>query len=350
MAAVSGAGALTRSVIENWDVEHLETAAKHFSSTAQVWEEHYTAIHQGTLAPGGTVWEGPAAEAAQESTFADLVKVRGAADRLHDASSIAANGAGDLRWAKRRVLETIIEAEDAQFSVGDDLSVSDPTTTTLMRGWEVQQAQAQELAAEIGSRAKTLTAMDKEVAGKITAALHPVRGFSFGDTEGEGERAPVVQAASYGFKTDIEANDQDPLHHHGPETVNPGGTPPNGVDPETGAHVLPGEGEDGAGMRGARPIPQNAQDTLDQVDAGKWPQSANAPGTKGGRPYENDPPPGEGQKLPTEDGSGRTITYREWDVNPRKPGEDRDSERIVTGSDGSAWYTNNHYGTFQRMR
>ncbi|MUL47949.1 hypothetical protein FZI85_11720 [Mycobacterium sp. CBMA293] len=103
-------------------------------------------------------------------------------------------------------------------------------------------------------------------------------------------------------------------------------------------------------MRGARPIPQNAQDTLDQVDAGKWPQSANAPGTKGGRPYENDPPPGEGQKLPTEDGSGRTITYREWDVNPRKPGEDRDSERIVTGSDGSAWYTNNHYGTFQRMR
>jgi guanyl-specific ribonuclease Sa len=92
-------------------------------------------------------------------------------------------------------------------------------------------------------------------------------------------------------------------------------------------------------------IPQNVQNTLNQIDAGKWPQSANAPGTKGGRPFEND-----GDPLPPTDASGKPITYQEWDVNPTGPGQARDNERIVTGSDGSAWYTTDHYGTFHRIR
>ncbi|MGO9071466.1 ribonuclease domain-containing protein [Mycobacterium sp.] len=54
--------------------------------------------------------------------------------------------------------------------------------------------------------------------------------------------------------------------------------------------------------------------------------------------------------MPTTDGSGKPITYQEWDVNPKAPGQNRGNERIVTGSDGSAWYTPDHYGTFQRLR
>ncbi|WP_241523556.1 ribonuclease domain-containing protein [Mycobacterium sp. IEC1808] len=96
---------------------------------------------------------------------------------------------------------------------------------------------------------------------------------------------------------------------------------------------------------GQTQIPQNVQNTLNQIDAGKWPQSANAPGTRGGWPFEND-----GNPLPTTDASGKPITYQEWDVNPKAPGQARDDERIVTGSDGSAWYTNDHYGTFRRIR
>ncbi len=53
------------------------------------------------------------------------------------------------------------------------------------------------------------------------------------------------------FKQDMDVDDPSPFHHHAPETVHPGGTPENGVDPETGAHVLPGEGEEGGGMRTA---------------------------------------------------------------------------------------------------
>ncbi|WP_308736956.1 ribonuclease domain-containing protein [Mycobacterium persicum] len=58
----------------------------------------------------------------------------------------------------------------------------------------------------------------------------------------------------------------------------------------------------------------------------------------------------EDEHLPTTDASGKPITYQEWDVNPKVPGEDRGDERIVTGSDGSAWYTTDHYATFRRIR
>ncbi|WP_131810024.1 hypothetical protein [Mycolicibacterium mucogenicum] len=73
------------------------------------------------------------------------------------------------------------------------------------------------------------------------------------DPAKEHESARVVKQSGDLFKTDIEFDDPNPLHHHAPMVMHPGGTPPNGVDPETGAHVLPGEGEDGAGMRAARP-------------------------------------------------------------------------------------------------
>ena len=46
----------------------------------------------------------------------------------------------------------------------------------------------------------------------------------------------------------------------------------------------------------------------------------------------------------------RTITYREWDVNPKPATGRRDAERIVTGSDGSAYYTSDHYQTFRKIR
>ncbi|MBK6871584.1 MAG: hypothetical protein IPK24_17880 [Kineosporiaceae bacterium] len=38
------------------------------------------------------------------------------------------------------------------------------------------------------------------------------------------------------------------------------------------------------------------------------------------------------------------------DVNPYTKGVDRGTERIVTGSDGSAYRTNDHYDTFLMLR
>lgn len=90
-------------------------------------------------------------------------------------------------------------------------------------------------------------------------------------------------------------------------------------------------------------VPQAAWATLAAIDAGRWPP-ADAPGTEGGRTFGNH----EG-RLPATNG-GQRVRYQEWDVNRKQSGRGRDAERIVTGSDGSAWYTGDHYETFARMR
>lgn len=64
-------------------------------------------------------------------------------------------------------------------------------------------------------------------------------------------------------------------------------------------------------------------------------------GYKGGRVFENT----QG-RLPETPG----VTYREWDVNPYVKGVNRGPERIVTGSDGSAYWTGDHYDTFLMFR
>jgi guanyl-specific ribonuclease Sa len=72
------------------------------------------------------------------------------------------------------------------------------------------------------------------------------------------------------------------------------------------------------------------------------------PGTKGGGTFQNDGR-GGGDVLPKTDADGQAIKYREWDVNPPGPGG-RDAERIVKGSDGSPYYTPDHYKTFRKIR
>ncbi|MEP9415293.1 ribonuclease domain-containing protein [Gordonia sp. VNQ95] len=92
-------------------------------------------------------------------------------------------------------------------------------------------------------------------------------------------------------------------------------------------------------------VPARVTRTLALIDAGEWPEAADAPGTQGGITFRNS----EG-RLPARDSAGKRITYREWDVNPKEPGRSRDAERIVTGSDGSAWYTADHYRSFVLIR
>jgi dienelactone hydrolase len=68
-------------------------------------------------------------------------------------------------------------------------------------------------------------------------------------------------------------------------------------------------------------------------------------GYEGGRTFGNFE-----KVLPQTDDKGRRIKYREWDVNPLKMGVNRGPERLVTGSDGSAWFTEDHYKTFKKIR
>ena len=87
-------------------------------------------------------------------------------------------------------------------------------------------------------------------------------------------------------------------------------------------------------------VPQEAYDTLNYVDQnGRPPQ-----GYKGGRVFQNDGRDG-GQVLPN-----KGTPYHEYDIHPKVPGKPRNAQRIVIGSDGSAWYTADHYKTFVNIR
>ncbi|MDF0531831.1 ribonuclease domain-containing protein [Tsukamurella sp. 8F] len=115
-------------------------------------------------------------------------------------------------------------------------------------------------------------------------------------------------------------------------SVSPGSA---SVEPKPGGAVSGGVNSKG--------VPQRVLDTLARIDAGTWPPHDGS-GTHGGTTFGNR----EGRLPSTVD--GKRVSYKEWDVSVKKRGSTRDAERIITGSDHSAWYTLDHYKTFKRLR
>ena len=91
---------------------------------------------------------------------------------------------------------------------------------------------------------------------------------------------------------------------------------------------------------GSKTIPDKARDIAKQVKANN---GAPPKGYKGGRTYKNIPLEDGAQKLP------EGVNYKEYDINPYIKGQNRGTERIVIGDDGSVWYTNDHYYTFTQI-
>jgi ribonuclease T1 len=85
-------------------------------------------------------------------------------------------------------------------------------------------------------------------------------------------------------------------------------------------------------------IPQKVYDVLKYIHQNNVAPDGYVGGRKFGN-YEN--------LLPKKDNSGRRINYQEWDVNPKQQGRNRGVERLITGSDGKAYFTKNHYKSFQ---
>lgn len=123
--------------------------------------------------------------------------------------------------------------------------------------------------------------------------------------------------------------------------------PPGDLCPEGGNIAMPGP----MGPRPGPPLaPQHVRETLQHVDRhGHAPRTHGLPQWQGrNRPYANDGRD-NGMVLPRRDAANNAISYHEYDVRPFT-GANRGGERLVTGTDGSAWYTTNHYTTFRRLR
>jgi guanyl-specific ribonuclease Sa len=93
-------------------------------------------------------------------------------------------------------------------------------------------------------------------------------------------------------------------------------------------------------------FPENVKNSYEKYSKNGWKGNVEGqtPGTKAGRTYKNR----EG-KLPSMDENGNPITYGEFDVNNKLPNAKRDKERFIKGSDGSIYYTKDHYNSFIKI-
>ena len=187
----------TLSQIQAWDTDHLETAAAQWTSTATRWRESFTAVSSGIARPAGTVWEGASAEAAYARTERDRGQVLGLVDRLHEASSIARAGAGDLAATKSRALASVANAQRAGFAVSEDLSVRDSLTVHSKPLRLIRDLQAQVFAADIRAQSTVLAATDQLVASRLTSVRAGFTNFSFRESPLPQEPPPQIPFPPY---------------------------------------------------------------------------------------------------------------------------------------------------------
>ena len=190
----------TRSQVENWDTEHLDAAADHWSKTATVWEDRFTQLATQINNPGGTPWEGAAAEAAQHRAYSDRLIVIGLSDQLHDAAAIARKGSTELQEACRLVMRSVQSAENDGFIVGEDFSVTDHHVYSRVAAAS-RQAKAEGYVADIRAAVADLVTADTRIASEILTAASGLGKDHFGESEGQsavpgGDQKPVADALS----------------------------------------------------------------------------------------------------------------------------------------------------------
>ena len=87
-------------------------------------------------------------------------------------------------------------------------------------------------------------------------------------------------------------------------------------------------------------IPPYALETLEYIL-----EYNEAPaGYVGGRRFYNR------EKLLPKTENGISLKYKEWDVHPKTKGKNRGAERLVTSNTGSAYFTDDHYRSFKRLK
>ncbi len=84
-------------------------------------------------------------------------------------------------------------------------------------------------------------------------------------------------------------------------------------------------------------IPANVYEILKYIETFHEPKE----GYLGGGVFHN-----YEKLLPENTANNDPINYSEWDVHPKIKDMPRGKERLVTGDDKSAWFTDDHYKSF----
>ena len=201
MTAADSIAFPTLTQIQTWRAEHLEAAADEWMRRADAWETAYGAVLQEVSQPGGTPWDGAAAQAAAQRVVGDRHAVLGGVDSLNSAAALALSGAADIRIARQVVLDNIDAARRAGFDVEDDLSIVDTTISAAARG---REALALSHAESVWKAAEVLVTTDRTVASGILEAIKGLESLRF-PAEADAELPTVVMAGFGGSLSPLPA-------------------------------------------------------------------------------------------------------------------------------------------------
>ncbi|MGV0744843.1 DUF6973 domain-containing protein [Mycolicibacterium sp. XJ870] len=129
--------------------------------------------------PGGTDWEGDAADIAQEAGYSDRGVVYGAAELMRKMRKAAYEGAGNISQARELALDAISDAEVDGFQVGDDLTVTDPRRYSgqQLTLYDARRTKVDQHHSYIAMRARNLAFEDAKVGAQLDAAAVELDGM-----------------------------------------------------------------------------------------------------------------------------------------------------------------------------
>jgi hypothetical protein len=200
----------------NWD--YLKAASEQWPKIADQWVSAFTEIHEASKRPGGTDWEGPAADAVQASTDKDVFTVRGPAEQLREAGPVAGRGFGQQTSIQRLILSAVDDAHRDGFNVAPDYTVTDTKTSYDSASERDARQQAAKVHEDfIKYHVSHLVSGEHDIGRSITKATQGLDGLSFP------EDAPGRGAASvddhHTFKDapggagDMSSGDIDGIDH-----------------------------------------------------------------------------------------------------------------------------------------
>jgi hypothetical protein len=158
---------LTLSQLQAWDTDHLINAAAYWTNTADRWHDTFTQVNSQAHA---MEWEGRGGDALRTRTGGDLATVSAKADVLRNVAQVARTSASNISAAKRQALYAVEDAQNAEFTVEEDLSLTDRYYYTDPVERAARQAEADQLATVIYQRATALLNAEAQASAQLTSA------------------------------------------------------------------------------------------------------------------------------------------------------------------------------------
>jgi guanyl-specific ribonuclease Sa/uncharacterized protein YukE len=322
-----------------------ELASSHHDAATELRDVVARAGSQAVRVTGGGSWAGAASDAFAGFVSSVQGQVEELASRHVAMASALEETAGRAEGLNQQVAEAVAGIESWQQSAAVAVARLDVTAvgplvsaaTTILSGWRALLGEVEAFASSLPRR------LDVDLTVRLPP---PTGGGSTVDIPLPGRSGIVIDIPlPKGPATVITT--PEPRGPHAVITV-PLPEAPTIVH-ETGDEPPPEEIDKGdpPPTESGDEIPPYVGDTLGEIDrTGHAPQGD---GRKGGGSFDNDGRDGS-EALPRQDADGNPITYREWDVKDPDPIAGRGGERLVTGSDNSAYYTRDHYSHFVRIR